>query len=389
MMNVFRAVFAKEMIDSLRDRRSIMGALVMPIIGPLMFAMMFSLLAKKHDSEKPLELAISGGEHAPALVLFLEQHEVILNDAPDDFEEQVREGDLGVVLVIDEEFGTAFSAGRPAPLRLFLDESNEDTSTPIRRIRGKLREYSQSIGALRLLARGVTPSLIAPLKLEEIDLSTPQKLGARLLGMIPMFAFLAAFMGGMNVAIDATAGERERGSLEPLLINPAPRLGIVLGKWLATSLFNLAVALLTLLSFTIAIRFVPFETLVGPVEYGLPQIVAIFLLVIPVALFSAALLMTVSLFAHSFKEAQTYLSVLIFIPMLPGMVLMVGSLKTKAWMMLIPTFGHNILVTDVIRGEPLNALHIAIASAACLAAAGALLALAARLFQHEKIVFGR
>ncbi len=387
-LSVFRAVFSKELIDSLRDRRSIMGAMILPIVGPLMFATMFTFLAEKHDRDKPAELAVIGGELAPSLIGFLEENDVEIKEPPGDPDTAVRDGDVDAVLVISEGFADDFRAGRRARVELILDSSNEDAEVTQRRIRTLLRGYASKVGNLRLLARGVAPDLAAVLDIERVDLATPKRRAAQLLGMIPMFAFLAAFMGGMNVAIDTTAGERERRSLEPLLINPAPRLGLVLGKWAVTALYNIAVAALTLVMFYLVIQRVPLHQLGLTVDYGLLQAGKILLLVVPLALFSAALLMVVSIFAKSFKEAQTYLSAMVFVPMLPSFVLMINPMKAALWMMCIPTFGQNLLVTELMRGEPISPLHVAVASVVSLVCGLIGVAVAARLFQRERIIFG-
>jgi sodium transport system permease protein len=385
----FRAVFWKELVDSLRDRRSLAGALLLPVVGPLMFALTFSLMLEKFDREKPVELPVVGRDRAPSLMDFLEQRGVILKDAPDEVDAAVRNGTVHCVLVVSESYPERFREGRPARLELVVDESNEDASTTRRRVRGLLEQYSRSIGALRLLARGVSPSLASPLDIDQVDLATPRRRAAQLLGMVPMFALLAAFMGGMNVAIDATAGERERGSLEPLLINPAPRLAVATGKWLVVVLHGIAILALTLAIFRLAVAYVPLEQTGITVELGARELVAIFGVALPIAPFAAALLMAVSIFSRSYKEAQTYLSIMVFVPMLPGFYLMVNPKSAETWMMWIPTFAQNVLAVDLLRGEAVAGFHVALASAVTFAAGVAILALVGRLLGRERIVFGR
>lgn len=389
MTGAFRAVFWKELVDSLRDRRSLAGALLLPVVGPLMFALTFSLMLEKFDREKPVELPVVGRDRAPSLMDFLEQRGVILKDAPDEVDAAVRNGTVHCVLVVSESYPERFREGRPARLELVVDESNEDASTTRRRVRGLLEQYSRSIGALRLLARGVSPSLASPLDIDQVDLATPRRRAAQLLGMVPMFALLAAFMGGMNVAIDATAGERERGSLEPLLINPAPRLAVATGKWLVVVLHGIAILALTLAIFRLAVAYVPLEQTGITVELGARELVAIFGVALPIAPFAAALLMAVSIFSRSYKEAQTYLSIMVFVPMLPGFYLMVNPKSAETWMMWIPTFAQNVLAVDLLRGEAVAGFHVALASAVTFAAGVAILALVGRLLGRERIVFGR
>lgn len=384
-----RTVFAKELVDSLRDRRSVLGALLMPLFGPLMFALMVNFAAEQHDEDKPVSLPVVGAELAPSLIAFLEEHEIEIAPPPEDPDAAVRAGDAEAVLVIDERFAGDFRAARPARVELVFDASNDEGRVARRRTLGLLEAYSRQIGNLRLLARGVAPDVATALRIERVDLATPKRRAAQLLGMLPMFTLLVAFIGGMNVAIDTTAGERERRSLEPLLINPASRLGLVIGKWGVTVLFNLAATALTLLIFYVVLARLPLDRLGISIDFGGPQILQILLLAAPVALFSAAVLMLVSIFAKSFKEAQTYLSLMVFVPMVPSMMLMMNPMKPTLWAMCLPTFGQNLLVNELMRGEPLVASHVVVAAAASLLLTLFGVVLAARLFQRERIIFGR
>jgi sodium transport system permease protein len=389
MSSALFAVFAKELTDSLRDRRSLAGALILPVMGPLMFGLMFTLLAEKHSKEKPVELPVVGREHAPELIRFLVEREVTIQEPPDAPDAAVRAGDVHAVLVIPEDFPERFRSGRPATLELVMDGSNDDANTAVRRVRGALDEYGRRVGALRLLARGVSPSLVSPLVVDNVDLATAERSAARVLGMIPMFALIAAFMGGMNVAIDATAGERERKSLEPLLINPASRMDIVCGKWLTALVHALVVLSLTLLLFMLAFRYVPLDQIGVSVEFGVRQVLAMFAIMVPVAPFSAALLMSVSVFARTFKEAQTYLSMMVFLPMLPGFFLMVNPTTPETWMMVVPTLAQNVLATELLRGEVIGTADFAISALSALLAGAMTLAITAKLFGRERIIFGR
>ena len=389
MIKALGVVFRKELVDSLRDRRSIMAALIWPVTGPLIFALMFTFIAHRQSTEKPLALAVKGAEYAPTLIRWLGQQGVRVTPAPAEPETAVRDGDEDLVLEIPGDYAEDFKAGRTATLRLIIDESRDKARTPIRRTREYLRRYSAQMASLRLIARGVSPDLANPVAIEDTDLSTPQKVAARVLSMIPFFAMLAAFMGGMNVAIDTSAGERERGSLEALLINPVPRSSVVVGKWLVVAVFNLAVAALTLIAFRIAFAYVPLHELEVQIDLGPRPILLLVAILAPLATFSAALLMTVSLFARSFKEAQTYLSMIVFVPMLPAMMLMLNPVKPTLWMVAVPSLGQILLMNDVLGGLPVGAARLAVAVVSGLVATLIILVVATRLFHRERIIFGR
>jgi sodium transport system permease protein len=270
---VIRLVLLKELVDHLRDLRSVTGSLVLAVMGPLLLFGLFQIV-QNLEKERPLDVPVVGAEQAPHLIQHLVANGVHVLPPPSDPEALVRKGDADMVLVIDDRYAEHYKASQLARVRLIVDDSRNESHKNVRRVERILLGYTQGLGALRLMARGVSPQAAAPLALEELDLATPQKLAANLLSMVPLFLMLAALIGGMNLAIDSTAGERERGSLEPLLLNPVSRRSLVLGKWLATALASTIVALLTLVGLTLTIQHLPLEQLgmkvaLGPKEAGL------------------------------------------------------------------------------------------------------------------------
>ena len=384
-----RAVSRKELTDALRDRRSLMSALLYPILMPLMMTLMFGALARLEGSEQSLEVPIAGQERAPNLVAWLEERGVVVVDPPADPEAAVREGDVDLVLIIDEDYGEHFRSVQPATVRLVRDSSRTASGSSIARTRNLLREYSSQVAVLRLIARGVSPGVIQAVQVDELDLATPAQSAARLFAMIPMLLILGAFVGGLNVAIDTTAGERERHSLEPLLVNPVSRAALTSGKWLTTCLFGLFASVLTLVAFLFMLRFVPLEQLEMQLSLGYRQLLLMVVAVAPMALLASGLQMFVATFARSFKEAQTYVSILIFLPMIPGMVTQIYPLQPAAWMMAVPALAQQLLLVDVMGGEPVSTLDLFGSAAATTALALLFLTLTSRMLSQEKIIFGR
>lgn len=383
-----RAVFKKELTDGVRDRRSLFSVLLYPLVGPTVVVLTLNLVSDEQEAAARLTLPVAGIENAPGLVRFLGEHEVSIEPAALDPEGLVRSGKHEVALRIPADYGELFRAGKPASVELIVDRSRQSRGGAAEHARALLEAYSGGVGAQRLLARGLAPDLPRPLEVKLLDLASPKERAALVLGMIPVFLLLGAFMGGMNVATDATAGERERNSLEPLLINPVPRAAIVLGKWLATSLFAFAALVLTL-GFTVAaLAWLPGDLgvrlVLGPSECW-----RILVILTPLCFFFAALQLTVATFARSFKEAQAYLSFLVFVPMLPGLALTFKNIPSTWFWVILPGFGQELLVRDVMRDG-----HAA--SGASFLAAGATSALAVllafattRLLRRERIVFGR
>jgi sodium transport system permease protein len=239
------------------------------------------------------------------------------------------------------------------------------------------------------MTRGVSPEIATPLEIEAHDLATPEKLAANVLSVVPLILMLAALVSGMNVAIDTTAGERERGSLEPLLLNPVPRSSLVAGKWLATSLASLVVATVTLLGFMVTVHFLPLEELGLKVLLGPYEALVMWAAIAPLALFGSGLQMLIATFARSFKEAQTYLNLLNLLPMAPSMFLMFEPTRSATWMLPLPTLAQVGTVVNVMRGEPVPFWHLAVIAVSSLAYTALCLFLLVRMLHREQIIFGR
>jgi sodium transport system permease protein len=295
-----------------------------------------------------------------------------------------------VVLVVSPGYGDDFRAGLPATVQLVFDQSRAAGGVSVERARDLLDSYSQQIGALRLLARGVSPGVVRALAIEDVDVATSQSRAANFLNLLPYFIIFAIFSGGMGLAVDMTAGERERGSLEPLLINPVPRRAFMLGKLLAALLVTLVVVVETLVAFALVLNFLPLGAAFGVrLSFSLGATVAIFLITIPMMLLAGALQMIIAAYSRGVKEAQSYLQLIPLIPALPGLVLAFMPIKPAIWNMVIPTFGQQLLINQVMRGEPVGALNAAVSALVTLAVGAALLLIAMRLYERETIVLGR
>ena len=383
------AVFRKEVKDHVRDRRSLLSGLIMPVIGPLAFLGMFTLIASWIRQDKPLIVPVAGGANAPNLIAFLQRQGAIVETAPVDFEAQVRDGKLDLALSVPEDYGKEFEAGRSAPVQFFEDSSRTKSRPQVMRARRLLEIYVRRMSALRMIARGVSPTLVAPLEVTDLDLATAEKTAANVLGMMPLFLLMAVFMGGLHLAIDSTAGERERGSLESLLVNPVRRGAVAVGKWLAVVTAAVTAVGVALLGFMLAIARVPLQDLGIKFHLGAPELIGILAACVPLALFAAALEMTAALFARTFKEAQTYLSMMLLVPIIPAAFVTLQPIKTTLPALLVPVLGQTLLMADVLRGEPPPALWFAAAALSASACAAAMLLWTARLLESEKIVFGR
>jgi len=389
MISQARIVLRKELTDYVRDRRSLSSALLMPLFAPALFAVMFSVIASWNREDAPLVVPVAGANNAPNLVAFLERHGARVETAPADYEQKIRDGDLDLAISVPDDYGKDFVGGRPAALQLVIDGSRNKSRAPVRRVEQLLSQYSSQLGSLRLLARGVSPSLAAPLAVSEVDLATPEKTAAQLLNVIPIFLLLVCFVGGMHLAIDCTAGERERGSLEPLLVNPVSRPAILAGKWVATVLVAMVALLVILLAFQVALARVPLQDLGVKVSFSAREIVRLFALAVPLAVCAAAFELSLALFARTFKEAQTYLSLVLVVPMLPATFLALSPVRERFALMCIPILSQAMLFGDVLRGESVPISYIAASATGTVLLGFLFFALAVRLLGNERIVFGR
>ena len=388
-MNPVIAVFRKEIVDSLRDRRSLFSLLMFPLMGPLLISVMLTQTAERMSGADGTKLPVVGRDNAPALVRFLEDRGVEIEPPPDDVEGVVRDREVDAVLVIPDDYGERFREAKPAPVELVVDDSRTDASTTVRRVEALIDAYGRSVGTLRFLAHGTTPELMEPAKVQRIDLSTPKKRAALFLNLIPMFVLIASFIGGMHTAMDATAGERERGSLEPLLITPIDRRALVMGKWLTTVLFSSFNVVFTFAGALIALSRVPTADMGMTLSLSPLDVVLVLMAVLPLSVFVGSVQLLVSSFARTIKEAQTYLSLMIFAPMLPGMFTMLTPMKTKLWMTMVPMLGQQQLLSDLIRGEPVMPLGFLLAGVSSLVLGLGCVVATAALFQRERIVYGR
>lgn len=383
-------VLKKEIRENLRDRKAVFNSLLLtPILFPVLLIGMTWLdtSAQTERAERVLEVPVVGAEQAPNLIRYLEQEGMVVKPAPDDPEALVRSQKEPVIIRIPETFGEQWQAGRPAEIEVIIDPSRPESDIPTARVKGLLRGYSREIGILRLQMRGVSPSVMSPLVIRNVDLSTPQSRGMLIMLFLPYILMITAFIGGMHLAIDTTAGEKERRSLEPLMINPVPRWQIMMGKLLATGIFGMASLVLTLLAFRITLPYLPLAALGVDLGLGVNAMVGIFLVVTPVALLAAALLTVLATYAKSFREAQSYMGLVLLIPMIPTFMFMSNPLKPEASMMPIPLFSQNLLIGELVRGEPIPLQWLLYSAAGTLIFAFALMAFAATLFSRPRVVF--
>jgi len=389
-MNGLITVFKKEVRENIRDRRALFNSLLLgPLLFPLLFVGMMWFLesAEKERAEKTLELPVIGAQYAPSLIRFLEQQGTVILPEPENPEELVLNQEVPAVLRILPEYPEKWAEGLPAPVEIISDPSRQESNAPIRKIKLLLMGYGQQIGSLRLQLRGVSPQLAAPVMVKDVDLSTPKSRAILAVIFLPYVLMITAFTGATHLAMDTTAGEKERKSLEPLLINPVPRWQIMSGKMITTTVFAMASLALTLVSFRIILPYMPVGAFGMDLTLGLETLLKILLVISPVAILAAALLTLLASFAKSYREAQSYMGLVILIPMIPSLIFMANPIKAESWMMNIPLFSQNILIGEIIRDESVAISWYAMSIASTLVIGLALAIMAATLYNRPRLIF--
>jgi len=383
-------VYLKELRDALRDRRTAIMVLVASILtGPVTLILVAQFVSGLEEKAATLKVRMVGQQNAPALVNFLRRSDVEIEDAPADYEARIKEGRLDAVIVVPRDFDEKYLSGDGAKVEIFYDDSRTESSPAIRQAERLLRGFNRETGMLRMMARGVSPDLTEPVKVTHVNTATPRQKGAVLLFLISMFAILSPLLGGMTIAIDSTAGERERGSLEPLLANPVPIRQVVIGKWLAAWTFASGVAVLTLGGFVVAAALYAEKRLASMMAFGAPEFVQFVLMVIPFAAMTSAVQMLICTYGRSYREAQTYVSYLATVVSFVPLVVMFSGLKDAFWQLVIPVLGQQMVLSRVVRGDAFTFVDWAVPSLVAFAIAGAGVALVSRLLREERIVFGR
>jgi sodium transport system permease protein len=384
-------VFAKEFLENLRDRRTLLSALLFgPLFGPLLFGLMVSRMLEQSvvETDVPLKITISGSSHAPGLTRYLESRGVKLTKkelSEPEARAAVRSG-VAVVLLVPDHYPQLFNAAQPAPLLLFADSADSQTRKVADRARSMLATYGSAIAQLRLQIRGVNPLLAVPVAINDVDVATPTGRAVVILGFMTYFVLFALLMGGLYLAIDSTAGERERGSLEALLSLPVARASLVGGKVLATCAYMCLSLALSLTAFVLVFRFVPLERIGMSANLGFKTALLFFAICLPFVPLGATLMTFVASFTRTYREAQTYLTTVLLVPTLPIAFASIYSLKTKSALMFIPSLSQHLLMTSVLKDEPILFLDVLVSAAASLTVALLLFAATARHWRRESML---
>ena len=355
-------VFRKEWRDSLRDNKSLRMTLLMPIyfVGVFVASSMFIIHMSnqsKATNNEPIKLSVVGAEQLPHLIDWLQERGVQVDAVGDDAYQQVEQGQLGYALIIPDDAKEKFSTGESIELALVFDATDNKLQGAIHFVRQQIWSWNARMGSLRLLSRGISPSVVNPVYIRDLNVASDEKMGFFVMASLPMLLIVTAFMGSVGFSADMTAGERERRSLESLLITPVSSTALVLGKWLNSFSLTLTILLVEVILLIGAFAYVPFKELGLRVDVSPLELAGVFVVLASLALLSTGLQFLISLFARSFKDAQTYMGLMIFIPMVPLFYTLFNPCAYADWFRWVPVLGHQVLIKDLLLGGNINAMQ--------------------------------
>lgn len=360
-------VFRKELIDALRDRRTLLMVVLSSVaIGPLVLIALSALVAGIEKRAEERTVVVDGIEHAPTLRNYLERQTYRIDPAPADYEAKLKSQSLGdPVLVISKDFEAELARGDTPLVEVVSSSGNQRAGASVNRLARLLRGFSSEQASLRLAMRGVTPATLEVLEINDRDLANPQSRAAQLTSMLPFFVLMAVLYGALNAALDTTAGERERGSLEPLLMNPASRLSLVVGKWGAVAAVGMLIALLSCFSFLPAQALLRSETLAAMFQFGFREAALFLALLAPLAAALAAVMMAIAIRSKTFKEAQANNTVVMLGVSLLPLVTVFNQSGEAPWHLAVPALGQVALMNRVLKAEAVGLLDMALPLSVC------------------------
>ena len=349
-------VYIKELIDALRDRRTLMVVLLSSVaIGPLVLLLVSTLVAGVEKRAEERVLVVQGIENAPTLRNYLERQTYTINPAPAEYEKELKDSVLGdPVVVIPPGFEADLAAGVNTTVEVVTSSANQRAQAAGGAVARLLRGFNQEQALLRVATRGIAAAQLEPLRIEDRDVAEAGARAAQFSVMVPYFVLMAVLYGALNAALDTTAGERERGSLEPLLMNPTPRMALVLGKWGAVTTVAMLIAVLSCLSFLPGQLLLRSETLSAVFRFGMREASYFIALLLPLACALSALLMAIAIRCKSFKEAQANATVVMLAISLVPMVALFNLQGPAAWHLWVPALAQTTLMGRVLKGESLG-----------------------------------
>jgi sodium transport system permease protein len=394
-------VYKKELTEALRDRRTLISTIVVPLLAfPVMTigfgGAMFSLM-NKAEKEVP-KVIVLGGADSPRVVADLKKLEGLqLVDSSPNWKDRIVNKEVGVAVQIPDGFEADLAQQKPDTIKIFKYQNEIKSEFAATNVEKVFKKYSDSIVRDRLAAKNLPTSVLSPFDIKQENVAPPEKVsGAAIGGFLGYIVILLCFQGAMNPAIDLSAGEKERGTMETILSSPVSRVHLVLGKFflvLTAAITTAALAVTSMaVSFFVTQKLNTFGAARGSnsgsfqLHVTAGAIFSIFLMALPLAVMFSAGLLTIALFAKSHKEAQSYIAPLVFVVIIPAVAAMLPGVELTPKLALVPILNVSLLLKDLIAGTyHWNSIAIIFLST-CVYATAALF-IAIKMFQRESVLF--
>jgi sodium transport system permease protein len=396
-MKLLAIIFKKELKDMLRDRRTIFFMIVMPFLVIFLIfnlSMRLGMNMEKRAQEKELRVAVFSSAPLPGFVRLLQKGDKVKIDtrvARAEIDRAVNDGRIDFAISFADDFSESIDREESSEVGIYYKASTSENERALGRIHKVVEEYGKQLLNVRLQKKNLTTAFVEPLRIDDRDVSSVrEKIGQRLGGMFPYFFVIFCFLGAMVPAIDLAAGEKERGTMETLLVSPASRLQIVTGKFLVVTASGIFTALASIVWLYLVFRqsrTVPPEVLSGVLKViEWKSLLLLFAMVIPLCAFFAAILLSASVFAKSYKEAQSIITPLNFMVLIPVLIGIFPGIRLNAATALIPILNISLATKEIIAGTiaPLLMAEVCLVLFA-LAALGLLFC--AHWFNRESVIF--
>ena len=366
-MREILAIYWKEISDAMRDRRTLMMVLASSLLLVPVLLFVFSTVMSQVESQAvDRTVMVVNMKDAPSLENYILRQGYQIKQAPADYEEKSRNKELTKpVLLIPENFENSLAQAKRVELEIAYDTSNRQAEMGLGPLRRLLNGYVQERSGLDLMMRGISPDLLQTITVKERHISRPDERKVTITGMLPMVLIMAIVMGGMFAAIDSTAGERERGSLEPLMMNPVSGLQVAVGKTAAVASVSVLIVILTVSSFFPAQSVIANEALRAEFQFGVKDALAFLVVLLPLAAALSSLQVALSLTCKTFKEANVRNQLLSLTVSFLPLFFILNPGKEPAWLGWVPVMAQTQMMNQVLKGELVSLNSIAIALLVC------------------------
>jgi sodium transport system permease protein len=394
-------VYRKELTEALRDRRTLISTLLVPLLlFPLLsvgFGALAVTLVKKAEEETPKVMLLGGADSPAVLDALRASKKIEVVPATPDWKDKIINKEIRAAIAIPDGFEASLAQQNPQTIAIYKYEGELKSSISADTVERSLKAYRDSVIEARLDANHVPSSILTPFRIKQDNVAPPEKVGgAAFGGIIGYMVILLCLTGGMYPAMDLTAGEKERGTMETILSSPISRLDLVLGKFFLVLTASLVTAALSVLSMGVSFwgmqQLKAFDVSKNPdaagmqLHIGFTAVLSVFLMALPLAVLFSAGLITISLFAKSYKEAQSYVSPLMILVIVPAVAAMLPGVELTARLALIPILNVSLLCKELVTGTYHWNFIALIFLSTCVYAAAALF-LAVKMFQREDVLF--